>query len=554
MIKRSEGWRKEKSEQMRGNNYHKKYFNEEELIKLKKEGKTNKELSQIFGINQNLVGQHIKRFLLEKKLEKKDIVKKAWNKGRVVETTVRCIYCEKEKRVSPSSLLNHGDRWFCNRECEREFYKNRVKINKICEECKKEYLTNREDQKYCSNKCKMDGCKESAIKNAKEKYTPERRSEVLKKMWKVNRGEILEKRNTNEYREQVSRHSIEKFKDEKVREKHLNSINKSWTEERRQKHREITINRIAKSNEGVITKPNLIVGSLLNRMGINYEYEKPIEGICRPDIQIDEKRYIEIYGDYWHCNPITCKEEKTYSQDRNIERDIKKRERIKIEYPEIKILVLWETDIYFNLTSIEERIKKFIENEHYEYPVLNLRDFELRKIDRERARLFLSLYHYLHTVPLICSVFYGLFHKESLIGVSVWGNPTARNKEDKKRMELYRFCLVDGLPKNTATYFLSRSIKSIEKEYRDIEELISYADTGYHLGTIYKASNWLEIGEVSGSYYYVNKDGVELDRRKIANHCSTLGIVEREYVEKLELRRVDENKKKKYIYEIKGRR
>ena len=53
-------------------------------------------------------------------------------------------------------------------------------------------------------------------------------------------------------------------------------------------------------------------------------------------------------------------------------------------------------------------------------------------------------------------------------------------------------------PRNTATRMLAHMRKHIAKMFPDIALLISYQDTEVHLGTIYKADNWLNVHESPG--------------------------------------------------------
>jgi hypothetical protein len=58
-------------------------------------------------------------------------------------------------------------------------------------------------------------------------------------------------------------------------------------------------------------------------------------------------------------------------------------------------------------------------------------------------------------------------------------------------LELTRLVINDGLPANTATYFISHSIRLLEKPIC----LVSFADPNNgHQGYIYQASNWIYTG------------------------------------------------------------
>lgn len=91
----------------------------------------------------------------------------------------------------------------------------------------------------------------------------------------------------------------------------------------------------------------------------------------------------------------------------------------------------------------------------------------------------------------ICFAF---IFKNRYYGTALWSSPVAANrlKNGEKLLELRRLALADDCPKNTASRVIKVMIKEIKKEFPDIIELISYQDTESHLGTIYKASNWIK--------------------------------------------------------------
>lgn len=80
---------------------------------------------------------------------------------------------------------------------------------------------------------------------------------------------------------------------------------------------------------------------------------------------------------------------------------------------------------------------------------------------------------------------------------ALWSLPIAANrlKNGSLCLELRRFAIADYAPRNTASYLLSRMEKYIKHIRPDIIKLISYQDTEFHNGAIYKASNWIAANE-----------------------------------------------------------
>ena len=83
--------------------------------------------------------------------------------------------------------------------------------------------------------------------------------------------------------------------------------------------------------------------------------------------------------------------------------------------------------------------------------------------------------------------------------VAIWSSPIAGNrlKDGWLLLELRRMAICEQAPKNTASRMLSWMRKDISKRFPEIIRLISYQDTGVHLGTIYKASGWKLVNTMS---------------------------------------------------------
>lgn len=86
------------------------------------------------------------------------------------------------------------------------------------------------------------------------------------------------------------------------------------------------------------------------------------------------------------------------------------------------------------------------------------------------------------------------------VAVGIWSSPVAQNrfKYGKQMLELRRMAISDGCPKNTATHMLRFMRRWIVANKPTIAMLISYQDTEVHLGTIYKADNWVEASLSQG--------------------------------------------------------
>jgi len=77
-----------------------------------------------------------------------------------------------------------------------------------------------------------------------------------------------------------------------------------------------------------------------------------------------------------------------------------------------------------------------------------------------------------------------------MVGVSIYGQPISRNS-DSNGIELRRFCLDDSCEKNTASFFLGKTLNWLRKNEFEYNQVVSFADPNKgHQGTIYKAANF----------------------------------------------------------------
>lgn len=457
---------------------------------------------------------------------------------------VKCAYCGQSKTTWNGNKQKH---FFCNKECTDKFRTKRSK-KLTCPCCNKIFSPKRTKQKYCSNNCKFQITYKFLIEGMRKNYSFEKRSKASKKIWE-QKQDVINKRNTPENLLKISQSTAIRFKDPVFKEKHSQAVKTSMTLQRKEHLSKLAIERIQSGNNKVITRPNRIIGDLLKRIGIPFKYEQPIEDICRTDILIlNEQIAIEIDGDYWHSNPLIYQDRSlTYSQSSNKINDQIKQQQLKSKYPDFKIIRLWESDIYFKILECAQKILNCLPQ--YSLPNYQFDQYSIIEISVDIAKDFCDKYHYLRkSFPVVPKKQYGLYWNNHLIGVAVFSIPSSGY--NNSILELSRFCLVDGLPKNSASWFLSRILKLI-KDYPQLQNLISYADDSLHLGTIYKATNWKSMGSTKGTYYYLNKSGEHLSRQMIYRHCKAMKIPEKDYVQRMQLTKVNTSTKTKFIYKVK---
>lgn len=133
--------------------------------------------------------------------------------------------------------------------------------------------------------------------------------------------------------------------------------------------------------------------------------------------------------------------------------------------------------------------------------VLDKKTAQIQLCDFLDIRHILKEYHYKEdSMGGGISTCFAMFIDNTLVGGSVLGKPRHENKY-KNCIDIRRMACIDSSPKNSESWFLSQIIKWIGSN-TDYNYVLSYSDkTVGHIGTIYKASNFKNIGETSPSIY-----------------------------------------------------
>jgi hypothetical protein len=121
-------------------------------------------------------------------------------------------------------------------------------------------------------------------------------------------------------------------------------------------------------------------------------------------------------------------------------------------------------------------------------------NYKVKSIDYQDCKEWFLKKHYAHRIPPIEFCF-GLYDKDMLIGVCSYGTPVSSVLRDLfesyKLYELNRLVINENMPKNTLSYFVSKTLNLLPKPC----VLVSYADTSQnHHGYIYQATNWIYTG------------------------------------------------------------
>lgn len=178
-----------------------------------------------------------------------------------------------------------------------------------------------------------------------------------------------------------------------------------------------------------------------------------------------------------------------------------------------------------------------------------LEGYEVRPIDYQTAMDTVVKNHYLHR-RCPCSMAFGLFKGDDLMGVVTYGVPCSSTLlkgvcgEDEMHnvYELNRLWIHPDVPKNAASYFVSRTLKQLDKEI-----VVSFADTSVgHVGYVYQASNFLYCG-LSAKFKDPKVRGMEHMHHATYAHGMTMAQVREKYGDE-NVYYVERPRKHRYVY------
>jgi len=143
--------------------------------------------------------------------------------------------------------------------------------------------------------------------------------------------------------------------------------------------------------------------------------------------------------------------------------------------------------------------------------------YRVAKADTASSKAFVKQHHYsggIHNGPMT----YGLYRlsDNELVGVCAFATPSSEavcasvfGGEYKRSVtELHRLVLLDDVPHNAESFFISRALKLLRDDRPNYSAVLSFADTTEgHLGTIYQATNALYLGTTSPTTFFVDEDG-----------------------------------------------
>lgn len=150
---------------------------------------------------------------------------------------------------------------------------------------------------------------------------------------------------------------------------------------------------------------------------------------------------------------------------------------------------------------------------------MKIEDMKVSLCERKEIRDFIEEWHYSKNINGLTSTYcFKLTHNDELIGGMIYGKLGMANVYKKyvnnieELLELKRLCCIDNTPKNTESFFISKTLKWLKKN-TDVKIIISYADPFYgHDGIIYRASNFEHVGFTSKGKVIKYKERIYHDK------------------------------------------
>lgn len=354
-------------------------------------------------------------------------------------------------------------------------------------------------------------------------------SDIIKKKWhdrkyRSRSVEAAKARWENDiYRQKVKSAIALKWKDPEYRQRMSDMSKRMWEDD---SFRERVGAAIA-SQSGKMSSIEETTRSILSQIGVEFTHQSSV-GPYVFDFHLPSKNiYIECQGEYRHSLPGRQS------------RDSAKFSYLEKSNPSSRLLYLQERD-FMNPLHVSSKIRKFVfgEVDHIEQIDFDFSQVHVCQVDKKEASKFFNSFHYAGFGRTAKSVM-GAFLDGQLIAACKFSSvvrkevATSMGMEPGDVVEVDRFCIMPSRQKkNFASWFLSRASKEAFKQFSKVSCLVSFADATHgHVGTIYKAANWTEVGKVKPDYCWVNEDGWIVHKKTLYNRAVKMGMRERQYAE-----------------------
>jgi hypothetical protein len=295
----------------------------------------------------------------------------------------------------------------------------------------------------------------------------------------------------------------------------------------------------------------------LPRLGGNKNPDFILPGLTQDHPFRDVKVVVEIFGTYWHSDIFTGKSSVDHENE------------TVAAWADVgmKCIVIWESE-FSSLQSLKLKIsacmteKPLVSRLSELKPSCEQVDFDLKDVSycvgcTDDAREFLEKYHYAGYGRAGNPVYIAILN-DSVIGVVKFAPPIRQGVaaslgiNNENLMELDRFCIHPAYHKrNFASHFMAKVLKEVKTSFPHVRKLVSFADPRFgHSGTVYRSSNWIDVGKTASSYYYSDCEGKEVNKKTLYEHAKRLSMTERHYANTFGYVRVRIPPKIKFVYDL----
>ena len=269
-------------------------------------------------------------------------------KGEFSGEFVQCMVCGKEVYKDPTRLKRSNGRHFCSVECQGiQRHIDSYEMRK-CEVCDTMFEASKKSSKrFCSPRCQSEWQK-TQIGAVNKRY------DRIHKQCEYCGADIF----VIPYRLKDGR---KLFCDAKCRQKWYSTVysqSEEWRIES-QKRAVRILNSGVMSN--INTKPQKIIDDMLSSKSIEFIKEYSVTYYAMDNYLTESGLFIEVMGDFWHCNPLVYDEVKYKQQKAAVRRDKAKHTYVKTKFGK-EILYIWESDIIDRPDLCSQLIDLYVNN------------------------------------------------------------------------------------------------------------------------------------------------------------------------------------------------
>lgn len=185
------------------------------------------------------------------------------------------------------------------------------------------------------------------------------------------------------------------------------------------------------------------------------------------------------------------------------------------------------------------------------------------EISYDLAAPFICRWHYSHSVPKGSHTFFGWFRVGKLYAVADYGNGVnpyqwkyLRRVLDADHLsmaswtELKRLCRIEPRDESMPlTRFLAQCHRMLRRQ--GVKVVIAFSDPAQgHTGTIYRAANFVHMGQTQAEWHVIDADGKQQHRRLAYRYARRHGVTIEQARQQLGLARVKTERKDRWVIRL----